>query len=116
MRAILFEGAAKRWSLGVALLAGVAALLMASRQGLRRSNLQPPHWFWGNDADSYAGSEVKASTRTEPRSAQEETARLAVMDWYVRSAATTLPRSRSNRDHSSGDRETSYMDVDRRRL
>ena len=60
MKSILFDGAARRWSLTIGLLAGLAALLVTLAPSLDAQQPPAPHWFWGNDADSYAGSEIKA--------------------------------------------------------
>ena len=61
MRTILFEGATRRWALGVALLAGLAVLAvgLAPFAGAQENPL-PPHWFWGTDLDSYVGDQVVA--------------------------------------------------------
>lgn len=61
MRPILFEGAARRWSLGVALLAALTILLINFAPSITaQDNPRPPHWFWGNDLDSYVGDQVVA--------------------------------------------------------
>jgi len=61
MRPILFEGAARRWSLGVALLAALTMLLVSLAPSITaQDNPRPPHWFWGNDLDSYVGDQVVA--------------------------------------------------------
>ena len=114
MRAILFEGAAKRWSLGVALLAGVAALLMASSQGVEAQQPPAPHWFWGNDADSYAGSEVKVFNQNgaEISSGGEGSGQIGSDgSWYVSVSRDDASQVKLRIVSSSGDRETSYMDV-----
>lgn len=61
MRPILFEGAARRWSLGAALLATLTILLINFAPSITaQDNPRPPHWFWGNDLDSYVGDQVVA--------------------------------------------------------
>ena len=61
MRPILFEGAARRWSLGAALLAALTILLINFAPSITaQDNPRPPHWFWGNDLDSYVGDQVVA--------------------------------------------------------
>lgn len=61
MRPILFEGAARRWSLGVALLAALTILLINFAPSITaQDNPRPPHWFWGNDLDQYVGDQVVA--------------------------------------------------------
>ena len=61
MRTILFGGAARQWSLRVALLAGLAALLVTFSAGIgAQDQPEPPAWFYGDDARSYVGAQVKA--------------------------------------------------------
>lgn len=61
MRPILFEGAARRWSLGAALLATLTILLINFAPSITaQDNPRPPHWFWGNDLDQYVGDQVVA--------------------------------------------------------
>ena len=61
MRTILFEGATRRWALGVVLLAGLAALLVSLVPFAgAQDNPLPPHWFWGTHLESYVGDEVVA--------------------------------------------------------
>lgn len=61
MRTILFEGGNRRWSLSIALLAGLAVLLVSLAPSIdAQDNPRPPHWFWGNDADAYAGDVIQA--------------------------------------------------------
>ncbi|MYD73576.1 MAG: hypothetical protein F4Y11_04820 [Chloroflexi bacterium] len=63
MRPILFEGAARRWSLGAALLAALTVLLL-TQTPLNIAQAQehpvPPAWFFGIDAQAYAGATVTA--------------------------------------------------------
>ena len=61
MRTILFESATRRWVLGVALLAGLATLLvtLAPSAGAQ-DNPSPPHWFWGLNLHSYVGDQIVA--------------------------------------------------------
>ena len=60
MRSILFDGTARRWSLGVALVAGLATLLITLAPSLdAQSQPLPPQYFWGTDATNYVGAEVK---------------------------------------------------------
>lgn len=61
MRSILFGGAARRWSLSVALLTGLAALMVSlAASTSAQDNPRPPHWFWGVDMDSYVGDQIVA--------------------------------------------------------
>lgn len=61
MRPILFEGAARRWSLGVALLAALTLLLISLAPSITaQDNPRPPHWFWGQDLDLYVEDQVVA--------------------------------------------------------
>lgn len=61
MRSILFGGAARRWSLSVALLAGLATLIVSlAATANAQDNPRPPHWFWGVDMNSYVGDQVIA--------------------------------------------------------
>ncbi|MXV81283.1 MAG: hypothetical protein F4X58_12745 [Chloroflexi bacterium] len=61
MRPILFEGATRRWSLGVALLAALTILLINFAPSITaQDNPRPPHWFWGQDLDLYVGDQVVA--------------------------------------------------------
>lgn len=54
------SGSARRWSLAVGLLVGLAAFsaLLATQIDAQRP--QPPHWFWGDDLDSYQGDQIQA--------------------------------------------------------
>ncbi len=61
MRSILFGGAARRWSLSVALLAGLATLIVSLAATTNaQDNPRPPHWFWGTDMDRYVGDMIVA--------------------------------------------------------
>ena len=57
----LLDTSARRWLLGVALLAGLAALIVSFAPSIdAQSQPRPPQWFWGVDADAYAGATIKA--------------------------------------------------------
>ncbi len=57
----LLDTSARRWLLGVALLAGLAALIVSFAPSIDAQNQpRPPQWFWGVDADAYAGATIKA--------------------------------------------------------
>ena len=114
MRAILFEGAAKRWSLSVALLASLAALLVTLSPGIDAQQPPAPHWFWGNDADSYAGSQIKVFNQNgvEIRSGGEGSGQIGNDGgWYVSVSRNDATQVKLRIVSSSGDRETALMDV-----
>jgi len=60
MRTILLDSTARRLGMSIALLAGLAVLLVSLTPRVH-SQLPPPapHWYWGIDADAYAGAEIK---------------------------------------------------------
>ncbi len=64
MHQTLLDLSARRWLAGIALLAGLAALVVSFAPTSVAQDAQdtppPPHWFWGNDADAYAGETVQA--------------------------------------------------------
>lgn len=61
MTSILFASGAKRLALSLALLAGLAALLISVAPSIMaQDNPRPPHWFWGVDLTSYVGDQVVA--------------------------------------------------------
>ncbi len=114
MRAILYEGAARRWSLSVALLAGLAALFVSLSPGIDAQQPPAPHWFWGNDADSYAGSAIKVFNQNgvEISSGGEGSGQIGRDGgWYVSVSRNDATQVKLRIVSSSGDRETALMDV-----
>ncbi len=115
MRTILFGGAARQWSLRVALLAGLAALLVTFSAGIgAQDQPEPPAWFYGTDAQAYAGAMVKAFNQNGVELPAEDDD-LSVIDsggdW-----SRTILRSQASRVtfrivHSSGTLETSPKHV-----
>lgn len=116
MPAIPSIGAARRLGLGAALLVGVAALLVALAPSTNAQQQPPaPHWFWGDDADAYAGSEIKAFNQSgsEVSTGGEGSGRIdADGTWFV--AVTTEGGTRQVKLRivsARGDRETGLLDV-----
>ena len=109
MKSILFDGAARRWSLTIGLLAGLAALLVTLAPSLDAQQPPAPHWFWGNDADSYAGSEIKAINQN----GVEVSSGIIGGDggWHVVVTRDDATQVKLRIVSSSGDRETALMDV-----
>ena len=115
MRTILFEAAARRWTLSVALLAGLATLLVALAPSTDAQQQPPtPHWFWGSDADSYAGAQVKVFNQNGV-----EVSSLGVGSgvvgsdgsWFVAVSLDQATRVKLRIVSPLGDRETELMDV-----
>lgn len=110
MRSILFGGAARRWSLSVALLAGLAALLVSfAATTSAQDNPRPPHWFWGVDMDSYVGDQVVAINQSgvqvgASRIDNQGTWSVTVSPDDARTVTLRLVTA-------SGDRETDPLDV-----
>lgn len=60
MRSILFESAARRWSLSIGLLAGLALMLVTLAPSIDAQRPPVPHFFWGKDATAYVGGAISA--------------------------------------------------------
>ncbi len=115
MKSILFDGAARRWSLTIGLLAGLAALLVTLAPSLdAQQQPEPPAWFFGQDAGSYVGAEVQAFNQNGVELPAQDND-LSVIDsgggW-----SRTIFRSEASRVtfrivHSSGTLETSPKHV-----
>ena len=60
MRTHLPTGATRKWSLSLALVAGLAALLLTLTPSIEAQQPPAPHWFWGIDLDAYVGDEIQA--------------------------------------------------------
>ncbi len=117
MHQTLLDIPARRWLIGVALLAGLAALIMAladttSAQGRPIA----PHWFWGQDADSYAGTTVQAFNQNGDELGINDDGEGVVGPdggWYysVLRVDDNAARVRFRLTNSSGSRETDLFDV-----
>lgn len=110
MRSILFGGAARRWSLSVALLAGLATLIVSLAATTNaQDNPRPPHWFWGVDMNSYVGDQVIALNQNGVQVGSSD------IDNQGRWAVTVSPDEARmvtlRLVTSSGDRETDPLDV-----
>lgn len=115
MKSILFDGALRRWSLTVGLLAGLAALLVTLAPSIdAQQRPQTPHWFWGNDASAYAGAEIKAFDQNgvEINTGGDGTAIISSNgEWSVTISQEDAIQVRLRIVSPSGDRETALMDV-----
>ncbi len=120
MRSILFDGTARRWSLGVALVAGLATLLITLAPSLdAQSQPLPPQYFWGTDATNYVGAEVQVFDQNGnelpacPVSAQCEQEGIVYSDggWHVAVDPREATKVRLRIVSSSESRETSLLDV-----
>ncbi len=60
MRVIQFTEARRRWTLRLAGLAALIGLMAAFAPSLSAQLPPPPHWFWGNGFDSFAGTTIRA--------------------------------------------------------
>ena len=61
MRMNPIDAAVRRWSLRTALLLGLVALIAAlATTADAQDQPKTPHWFWGTDADAYAGDTIQA--------------------------------------------------------
>ena len=115
MRAILFEGAAKRWSLGVALLAGLSVMLLMFASSISaQSQPKPPAWFYGQDADSYVGAQVKAFNQNGVALSASETD-VDIVDseggWSLSILVSDATRVTFQIVHSTGTLESSSVHV-----
>ena len=120
MRSIMFDGTARRWSLGVALVAGLATLLITLAPSLdAQSQPLPPQYFWGTDATNYVGAEVKVFDQNGnelpacPVSAQCEQEGIVYSDggWHVAVDPREATKVRLRIVSSSESRETNLLDV-----
>ncbi|MCY4619361.1 MAG: hypothetical protein OXD50_12560 [Chloroflexi bacterium] len=120
MRSILFDGTARRWSLGVALVAGLATLLITLAPSLdAQSQPLPPQYFWGTDATNYAGAEVKVFDQNGnelpacPVSAQCEQEGIVYSDggWHVAVDPREATKVKLRIVSAAESRETNLLDV-----
>lgn len=118
MHQTLLDRSVGRWLIGAALLAGLAALIVtlvpgAAAQG--QGTPQPPHWFWGEDADSYAGSTVQAFDQNGNELDVSGDEGIGVVDsnggWYHSILHTEATRVSFRLTNSSGSRQTALLDV-----
>ena len=121
MQSILSDGTARRWSLVVALVAGLATLLITLAPSLdAQTQPLPPQYFWGTDATNYVGAEVKVFDQNGnelpacPESAQcGEHAGVVSGDgeWHVAVDSREASKVRLRIVSSSEGRETNLLDV-----
>jgi hypothetical protein len=115
MRSILFEGAGRRWSLTVGLLAGLATLLFTLAPSLDAQDTPtPPAWFYGVDADSYIGAEVKAFDQNGTELPVDENAYDRVSSdggWSLLVSSSDASMVKLRLVHSSGTLETNPLHV-----
>lgn len=118
MHQTLLDRSVGRWLISAALLAGLATLIVmlapgAAAQG--QGTPQPPHWFWGEDADSYAGSTVQAFDQNGNELDVSGDEGRGVVDsnggWYHSILRTEATRVSFRLTNSSGSRETALLDV-----
>lgn len=82
MRPILFEGVARRWSLGVALLATLTILLINFAPSITAQDTpKPPHWFWGKDFNQYSGDQIVGVNQDGEQVGSDTVSRLG--EWSV---------------------------------
>ena len=120
MRSSLFDATARRWSLIVALVAGLATMWIALAPSLdAQSQPVPPQYFWGTDAAKYVGAEVKVFDQNGnelpacPVSAQCEQEGIVLSDgvWHVSVDSREVTKVRLRIVSSSESRETNLLDV-----
>ena len=123
MRSMLFDRTAKRWSLGVALVAGLATLLITLAPSLDAQSLPiPPQHFWGTDATAYPGAQIKVFN--QDGNELPACAAISVCEepgvvypdggWHVTVDPATAVRIKLRIVLSEGSRETGWLDVVRR--
>ena len=116
---ILTASAAKRWSLSVALMAGLAMMIVALSPSAdaQGSDLPtPPHWFWGNDASAYVGATVEAvdaNGTVFTSSSPDESAHIvdSTGGWSVQISQDQASRVKLRLTHGNVVRETAFFDV-----
>jgi hypothetical protein len=110
VRSILFGGAARRWSLSVGLLAGLATLIVSLAATTNaQDNPRPPHWFWGDDMDSYVGDQVVAINQN---GVQVESSNIdSSGGWYLTVSPEDARTVTLRLVTDSGNRETDPLDV-----
>ena len=121
MRSTLFDGTVRRWSLMVALVAGLATLWITLAPSLDAQDQPlPPQYFWGTDADNYVGAEVKVfdQNRNElpacavsSQCTGEEGIVLSGGGWYVTVDPQDATKVRLRIVSSSESRETNLLDI-----
>ena len=110
MRANLIDAAARRWSLRAALFLGLIAMIAALATSVdAQGQPKTPHWFWGTDADAYAGSTIQA---VDQNGTVVETATIdSDGGWSVVVSPEDASQVKLRILSASGDRETALMDV-----
>ncbi len=117
MRVILNDYQARRRNLRFAVVGGLTALLLALLLAPNALSQQPPapHWFWGSDAQAYAGDEIKAFNQNgvEVETGGEGSGRIGADGrWFTAiSTAGGTEQVKLRIVSSKGDRETALMDV-----
>ncbi len=121
MRSTLFDGTVRRWSLMVALVAGLATLWITLAPSLDAQDQPlPPQYFWGTDATNYVGAEVKVFDQNGnelpacPESAQcgEHVGMVSGEgEWHVAVDSRETSKVRLRIVSSSESRETNLLDV-----
>lgn len=115
MRRILCDGTAKQLTVRIALVAGLVALLVTLAPTLDAQTPPPaPHWFWGRDAESYAGAQVviiDEDGNVIPSVSEESGVVDSTGGWHVSVFASQSPRVKLRLVTATVSRETDYMDV-----
>lgn len=110
MRSILFGGAARRWSLSVALLAGLATLIVSLAATTNaQDNPRPPHWFWGTDMDRYVGDKIVAINESGVQVGSSDIDNQG--GWAVTVSPDEARTVTLRLVTATGDRETTALDV-----
>jgi len=117
MRPILFEGVARRLSLGVTLLAALTVILVSQAPSISSQAQQPvpPAWFFGTDAQAYAGATIEAINENGTRVAvnDEEEGRVDSQGtWsFIIAREDEATRVKFRIVHTSGTLESTYFHV-----
>ena len=116
MQTIQIDPGARRWTLRVAMLGLLAALFvgLASVVDAQSQQPKPPHWFWGRDADAYAGASVVAVDASgDVVSTAQEGSGVVGSDgaWYVSVSTEDATRIKLRLVATNVTRETGFMDV-----
>ncbi len=114
MQSIRIHDAARRWSLGIALLAALAALLVSLAPTTNAQQPPTPHWFWGNDADAYAGSEIQVFNQDGDQisAGGDDAGKIGDDgDWHAQINPNDATQVKLRIISDLGDRETDLIDV-----
>ena len=115
MQTILIDAGARRWTLRVVLVGLLAAAIVAlAATADAQDHPQPPHWFWGNDADAYVGATVTAiDDDGNDVGINQDGASVVNSDgeWSVQVQPEDASRIKLRIANADVTRETNYMDV-----